>query len=175
MTTTIVPAAGAAPTTAAGGEHRGSRSIDPRAASSMPRALFWTPPLIVDLGKCAFQAGSLTGCGAGLWSRPAFARSLPTTMSLTDDQIRALLRDPARFPPSAKLMGMELIDLSSKEGWAEFAFNPPPSFANPGGNVQGGFICGMLDDAMAIASSIAQGFKVVVPTLQMSVTFIASA
>jgi uncharacterized protein (TIGR00369 family) len=94
-------------------------------------------------------------------------------MSLTDDQIRALLRDPARFPPSAKLMGMELIELSSKEGWAEFAFNPPPSFANPAGNVQGGFICGMLDDAMALASSIAQGFKVVVPTLQMSVTFIA--
>ncbi len=96
-------------------------------------------------------------------------------MSLTDDQIRALLRDTSRFPPSAKLMGMELIDLSSAEGWAEFAFNPPPSFANPAGNVQGGFIGGMLDDAMSLASSIAQGFKVVVPTLQMSVTFIAPA
>lgn len=93
-------------------------------------------------------------------------------MALTDDQIRALLQDRKRFPPSAQLMGMELIDFSSKERWAEFAFNPQPSFANPGGNVQGGFICGMLDDAMALASSIAQGFTVVVPTLQMSVTFL---
>jgi uncharacterized protein (TIGR00369 family) len=96
-------------------------------------------------------------------------------MPLTDDQIRAMLRDTSRFPPSAKLMGMELIDLSSAEGWAEFAFNPPASFANPAGNVQGGFICGMLDDAMALSSTIAQGFKALVPTLQMSVTFIAPA
>ncbi len=96
-------------------------------------------------------------------------------MLLTDDQIRALLRDTSRHPPSARLMGMELIDLSSAGRWAEFAFNPPPSFANPGGNVQGGFICAMLDDAMSLASSIAQGFKVVVPTLQISITYLAPA
>lgn len=93
-------------------------------------------------------------------------------MGLSDEQIRKLLRDPTRFPPSARLMGMELIDFSSTERWAEFAFNPPPSFGNPAGNVQGGFICGMLDDAMALAASIAQGFTVVVPTLQMSTTFL---
>ena len=96
-------------------------------------------------------------------------------MGLSDDQIRARLRNPERFPPSARLMGMELIDFSSQERWAEFAFNPPPSFANPAGNVQGGFICGMLDDAMALAVSIAQGFTVVVPTLQLSTTFINPA
>lgn len=94
---------------------------------------------------------------------------------LSDDQIRALLRDTSRHPPSARLLGMELIDFSSAERWAEFAFSPPPSSANPAGNVQGGFICAMLDDAMALASSIAQGFRVVVPTLQMSITYIAPA
>lgn len=96
-------------------------------------------------------------------------------MGLSDDQIRARLRNPEWFPPSARLMGLELIDFSSKDRWAEFAFNPPPSFANPGGNVQGGFICGMLDDAMALAASIARGFEVVVPTLQLSTTFINPA
>lgn len=94
---------------------------------------------------------------------------------LSDDQIRALLRDSSRHPPSARLLGMELIDFSSAERWAEFAFTPPPSSANPAGNVQGGFICAMLDDAMALSSSIAQGFRVVVPTLQMSITYIAPA
>lgn len=93
-------------------------------------------------------------------------------MAFTDDQIRAMLLDTSRFPPSAKLMGMELIDLSSAEGWAEFTFNPSPMFANPTGNVQGGFICGMLDDAMALATTISQGFKVLVPTLQISVSFL---
>lgn len=96
-------------------------------------------------------------------------------MPLTDEAIRTLLRDKARHPPSAILMGMELIDFSSAERWAEFAFHPPASFANPAGNVQGGFIAAMLDDAMALASSIAQGFKVVVPTLQMSITYLAPA
>ena len=93
-------------------------------------------------------------------------------MDLTDDQIRAMLRDNSRLPPSAKLTGMELIDLSSAERWAEFAFNPSPSFANPTGNVQGGFICGMLDDAMSVATTITQGFRFLVPTLQMSVSFL---
>lgn len=65
-------------------------------------------------------------------------------MAFTDEQIRTFLTNKERYPPSARLMGMELIDFSSQERWAEFAFNPPPSFANPGGNVQGGFICGML-------------------------------
>jgi uncharacterized protein (TIGR00369 family) len=93
-------------------------------------------------------------------------------MAFTDDQMRSILRNKAGFPPSAKLMGMELIDLSSAEGWAEFAFNPSPEFANPVGNVQGGFICGMLDDAMALATTISRGFTLMVPTLQMSVSFL---
>lgn len=96
-------------------------------------------------------------------------------MAFSDDQIRAMLRDPSRFPPSARLTGLELIDLSSSEGWAEFAFNPSRDFANPTGNVQGGFICGMLDDAMALAASISRGFTVIVPTLQMSVSFLNPA
>jgi len=96
-------------------------------------------------------------------------------MGLPDDKIRVLLQDKTRHPPSARLMGMELLDFNSAERWAEFAFDPPPSFANPAGNVQGGFICAMLDDTMSLASSIAQGFTVVVPTLQMSITYIAPA
>ena len=31
-------------------------------------------------------------------------------MEFTDEQIRALLRDPARHPPSARHLGFELID-----------------------------------------------------------------
>jgi hypothetical protein len=44
-------------------------------------------------------------------------------MQLTDEQIRALLRDPARHP-SARHLGFELIDFSVAECWAEVAFMP---------------------------------------------------
>jgi uncharacterized protein (TIGR00369 family) len=93
-------------------------------------------------------------------------------MSLTDDQIRKLMADPARHPPSARHLGFELIDLSIDGGWAEVAFHPKPEFANPAGAVQGGFVCAMLDDAMSVAASISQRFSVIVPTLQIAVNYL---
>ena len=53
------------------------------------------------------------------------------------------------------------------------AFTPRPEFANPAGAVQGGFVCAMLDDAMRVAASISQRFTVIVPTLQMTVTYLS--
>jgi uncharacterized protein (TIGR00369 family) len=93
-------------------------------------------------------------------------------VTLTDDQIRTLLRDPARHPPSARHLGFELIDFSVDGGWAEVAFMPRPEFANPAGHVQGGFVCAMLDDAMGVTASISQRFAILVPTLQVSVSFL---
>jgi uncharacterized protein (TIGR00369 family) len=93
-------------------------------------------------------------------------------MPFTDDQIRALLRDPARHPPSARHLGLELIDFRVDEGWAEVAFMPRPEFANPAGMVQGGFVCAMLGDAMGLTASISQRFAILVPTLQISVSYL---
>jgi len=45
-------------------------------------------------------------------------------MQLIDEQIRALLRDPARHPPSARHLGFEQIDFSVAERWAKVAFMP---------------------------------------------------
>jgi uncharacterized protein (TIGR00369 family) len=93
-------------------------------------------------------------------------------MELSDDEIRATLRDPAKHPPSARHLGFELIDFSVENGWAEVAFTPRPEFANPAGSVQGGFVCAMLDDAMSVAASISRRFAVIVPTLQITVTYL---
>jgi uncharacterized protein (TIGR00369 family) len=91
---------------------------------------------------------------------------------MTDDEIRALLGDPARHPPCARHLGFELVDFSVAGAWAEVAFAPRPEFANPAGAVQGGFVCAMLDDALSVAASISQRFAVIVPTLQTSVTYL---
>jgi uncharacterized protein (TIGR00369 family) len=93
-------------------------------------------------------------------------------MSFGDEQIRALLRDPSRHPPCARHLGFELIDFSVAQGWAEMAFSPRPEFANPAGNVQGGFICAMLDDAMSLSASISKRLSVIVPTLQTTVSYL---
>jgi uncharacterized protein (TIGR00369 family) len=95
-------------------------------------------------------------------------------MALTDDEMRALLRDPANHPPCARHLGFELIDFSVDASWVEVAFTPRPEFANPAGNVQGGFICAMLDDAMSVAASIARRLEVIVPTLQISVSYLSA-
>jgi uncharacterized protein (TIGR00369 family) len=93
-------------------------------------------------------------------------------MQFSDEQIRELLRDTARYPPSSRHLGFELIDFSVAERWAEVAFMPRPEFTNVAGIVQGGFICAMLDDAMGVTASISQRFAVVVPTLQVSVSYL---
>ena len=93
-------------------------------------------------------------------------------MSLSDAEIQALLCDPAQQPPSARHLGFELLAFSVAEAWAEVAFSPRPEFANPAGHVQGGFVCAMLDDAMGFTASISQRFAVLVPTLQVCVSYL---
>jgi uncharacterized protein (TIGR00369 family) len=93
-------------------------------------------------------------------------------LPLTDEQIGALLRDPRRAPPASVLLGFEMLAFSVEQGWAEVAFTPKPSFANPVGSVQGGFVAAMLDDAMGVAASIHARFEKVVPTLQLNVVFL---
>jgi uncharacterized protein (TIGR00369 family) len=93
-------------------------------------------------------------------------------MAMTDEQIRTLLLDPSKHPACARHLGFELVGFSVEGGWAEVAFQPRSEFANPAGTVQGGFVCAMLDDAMSVAASISQRLAVIVPTLQVSVSYL---
>jgi uncharacterized protein (TIGR00369 family) len=93
-------------------------------------------------------------------------------IKMTEQQLRAFLADVTQAPAATQHMGFEFIDLSIEGGWAEMAFHPKPEFANPQGNVQGGFVCAMLDDAMAIAAAASRYFELVVPTLQITITYL---
>jgi uncharacterized protein (TIGR00369 family) len=93
-------------------------------------------------------------------------------MAMTDDEMRAMFKDPTGAPPSSRLLGFEMLDFSISPGWAEVAFTPTAQMANPMGVLQGGFVTAMLDDAMGVAASIHGRFAVVVPTLQITTTFI---
>jgi uncharacterized protein (TIGR00369 family) len=94
---------------------------------------------------------------------------------LTDDQIRSLLSRPEIAPPCARFLGLEVLDYSVNDAWAEFAFTPRAEMANPAGVVQGGFLAAMLDDAMGLTATLATRFVSIVPTLQLSITFLEPA
>ena len=93
-------------------------------------------------------------------------------MALTHEKILSIFRNTTRMPPATRLLGFEMLDCSMEQGWAEVAFTARPEFANPTGNVQGGFITAMLDEAMGVAANIHSGLTKIVPTLQLTVTFV---
>lgn len=53
-----------------------------------------------------------------------------------------------RPPPTVALLGWSLIKLDAAAGAIEVAYVGKPEFCNPAGNVQGGFLAAMIDDAM---------------------------
>ncbi len=93
-------------------------------------------------------------------------------MTLTHAKILSIFQNSTRMPPASKLLGFELLDLSIEQGWVDVAFTARPEFANPTGSMQGGFVTAMLDDAMGVAASVHSGLTKIVPTLQLTVTFL---
>jgi len=69
-------------------------------------------------------------------------------------------------------LGWELIDLDVERGICEVHFHGREEMMNPGGNMQGGFITAMLDDAMSVAACIVQPVYGMAPTLQMTTNFL---
>lgn len=60
-------------------------------------------------------------------------------------------------PPAARTLGMNLLHVDPETGVLEAEFDGKAEFTNPAGNIQGGFLAAMLDDAMgpALASQLA--------------------
>ncbi|QMW24725.1 PaaI family thioesterase [Sandaracinobacteroides saxicola] len=92
---------------------------------------------------------------------------------MTDDEL--LQRMSTRVPPTARLLGMEMLSVSIAEGQTRMRFPVKPEFCNPMGNMQGGIIAAMLDDAAATAVIAHSGERIVVPTIEFKVSFLAPA
>jgi uncharacterized protein (TIGR00369 family) len=94
-------------------------------------------------------------------------------MPMTDAEL--LERMSSHVPPTALLLGMELLSIDGEAGITRMAFTVKPEFCNPMGNMQGGFFAAMLDDAAATAIIARSGRRVVVPTLEFKVSFLGPA
>ena len=94
-------------------------------------------------------------------------------MPLSDDELIARMN--ARMPPTSALLGMTVLGVDREAGTIRLKYEPKPEFANPMGNVQGGFIVAMLDDAAALAAVVKSGARIVVPTLELKTSFFGVA
>ena len=78
-------------------------------------------------------------------------------------------------PPSAVLLGWELVSIDPDAGTIEVAFAATAQFLNPAGVIQGGFVAAMLDDTMgpALVATLPEGEFAV--TLELKVNFLRAA
>lgn len=96
--------------------------------------------------------------------------------TLTDEAILARFHASRNIPPSASTLGFRLTAVSQAERRIEIAFDARADLlANPMGQIQGGFVCAMLDECMSVAGLITSGMTHVVPTLEMKTSFLRPA
>jgi uncharacterized protein (TIGR00369 family) len=76
------------------------------------------------------------------------------------------------MPPSATLLGWQLVEVDPEAGTISVRYHARPDFANPMGNVQGGFVAAMLDEAMgpALVATLPPGQFA--PTLEMKISYL---
>lgn len=94
-------------------------------------------------------------------------------MAMTDAEL--LERMNKFVPPTAVLLGQELLEVDSAAGRVRMKFQPIVECCNPMGNVQGGFVVAMLDDAAAFAAIVKSGERIGIPTIELKASFFAPA
>ena len=90
----------------------------------------------------------------------------------TDEFIKHL---NANAPPAMRTLGGEVLEFDREEISAMVRFTAGKSLCNPDDGIQGGFICGMLDAAMANAVFCLAGEVVIVATLEIKVSYLEIA
>lgn len=94
-------------------------------------------------------------------------------MALNDEDLKARMN---RFvPPTAAILGQEILEIDSAAGRVKMKFLPIEACRNPMGNVQGGIVVAMLDDAAAFAAIVKSGKRIGIPTIELKTSFFAPA
>jgi uncharacterized protein (TIGR00369 family) len=77
----------------------------------------------------------------------------------------------ANPPEAIKTLRGRIVSLDQEQQSATLAFTADHSMCNPNDGVQGGFICGMLDAAMAFAVFAALGDIAIVASLEIKISY----
>ncbi len=96
--------------------------------------------------------------------------------TLSDEAILERFRASKNQPTGSQTLGFELLAVRQADREVEVGFTARADLlCNPMGQIQGGYVCAMLDEAMSVAGMIASGMTHVVPTLEMKTSFLRPA
>jgi len=95
---------------------------------------------------------------------------------LTDEAILERFRASKNAPSGSRTLGFQLLAVRQADREVEVGFTARADLlCNPMGQIQGGYVCAMLDECMSVAGMITSGMTHVVPTLEMKTSFLRPA
>jgi uncharacterized protein (TIGR00369 family) len=90
----------------------------------------------------------------------------------TDEEILQRFLRTKNQPTGSQTLGFRLVSVSQEKMEVEVAFEAKPELvANPMKQVQGGYLCAMLDECMSVACMVASMMTAVAPTAEMKTSF----
>ena len=92
--------------------------------------------------------------------------------ALTDEAILARFQRTKNQPTGSQTLGFRMVGVSQATKSVEVEFDAKAELLlNPMKQIQGGYLCAMLDEAMSVACMVASGMTAVAPTLEMKTSF----
>lgn len=91
---------------------------------------------------------------------------------LTDEAILERFLRTKNQPTGSQTLGFRMISVSQAEKRVEVEFEARAELLlNPMKQIQGGYLCAMLDECMSVACMVASGMTHVAPTAEMKTSF----
>ena len=95
---------------------------------------------------------------------------------LTDEAILQRFLRTKNQPTGSQTLGFRMVAVSQAEKSVEVEFEARAELLlNPMKQIQGGYLCAMLDECMSVACMVASGMTHVAPTAEMKTTFFRPA
>jgi uncharacterized protein (TIGR00369 family) len=92
--------------------------------------------------------------------------------ALTDEAILQRFVRATNLPTGSRTLGFRMVAVSQAEKSVEVEFDARAELMlNPMKQVQGGYLCAMLDECMSVACLVVSGMTHVAPTAEMKTTF----
>lgn len=96
--------------------------------------------------------------------------------ALSDEDILARFLRSKNQPTGSQTLGFRMVAVNQAEKTVEVAFDAKAELLlNPMKQIQGGYLCAMLDEAMSVACMVASGMTHVAPTAEMKTSFFRPA
>ena len=100
----------------------------------------------------------------------------PEEPTLTDDDILQRFLRTKNQPTGSQTLGFRMLRVSQEKMEVEVAFEAKAELlSNPMKQVQGGYLCAMLDECMSVACMVASKMTAVAPTAEMKTSFFRPA